>query len=175
MYRLTRVLTVACLSLFLASCGSGGEDPDIEVDCSDPVFTRTETLPPGTHPEDWVTTGNNYWDCDGEKQYYNADGTYTGRLNDAFTRTEEYDLLLTIWRTCRAGLRPPEVSGNWIVVDDTICIRDDASPGFIGCIEIFSEPDGSSFTIGGNLEVIRYGRVVDSFYEEPETCYLAEE
>ena len=134
MYRLTRVLTVACLSLFLASCGSGGENPDIEVDCSDPVFTRTEPLPPGTHPEGWVTTGNNYWDCDGEKQYYNADGTYTGRLNDAFTRTEEYDLLLTIWRTCRAGLRPPEVSGNWIVVDDTICIRDDASPGFIGCI-----------------------------------------
>ena len=111
----------------------------------------------------------------GEKQYYNADGTYTGRLNDAFTRTEEYDLLLTIWRTCRVGPRPPEVSGNWVVVDDTICIRDGAAPGLIGCVEIFSEPDGSSFTIGGDLEAIRYGRVVGSSYEEPETCYLEEE
>ena len=179
MYRLRRILTLVFFLLFLAACGSGGEDSDVElrveVDCSASVLTRTEPLPPGTHPESWITTGNSYWDCDGEKQYYNADGTFTGRLADADIRTEEYDLLLTVWRACRVGTRPPEVAGNWVVVDDTVCIRFDTAPGIIACGDIISEPDGTSSTVGGDLEVIQYGRVVDSSYEEAETCYLEEE
>ena len=41
--------------------------------------------------------------------------------------------------------------------------------------DIFSEPDGRSFTVGGNLETIQYGRVMDSSYEGAETRYLEEE
>ena len=179
MYKLRKILTLVFLPLFLAGCGSGGEGSDaelqIEVDCSNPVLTSTEPLPPGDHPESWTTKGNSYWDCDGEKEYYNADGTFTGRFADTFTRSEEYDLLVTIWRACRIGTRPPEVAGSWVVVDDTICIRADTAPGIIGCIDIFSEPDGRSFTVGGNLETIQYGRVVDSSYEGAETCYLEDE
>ena len=83
--------------------------------------------------------------------------------------------MLTIWRACRVGTRPPEVAGNWVVVDDTVCIRFDTVPGIVGCGDIISEPDGTSSTVGGDLEVIQYGRVVDSSYEEAETCYLEEE
>ena len=43
-----------------------------------------------------ITTGNNYWDCDGSKEYYHADGTFTGRFTD--TNFEGYNELLTIWR-----------------------------------------------------------------------------
>ena len=110
MYRLRRILMLVLLPLFLASCGSGEEDSGVEVDCSAPVFTRTEPLPRGTHPESWITTGNNYWDCDGSKEYYHADGTFTGRFTD--TNFEGYNELLTIWRACRVGTRLPEVAGN---------------------------------------------------------------
>ena len=65
--------------------GSDGENLDgelqVEVDCSSPLFTRTEPLPSGTHPEGRITTGNNYWGCDGSREYYHADGTFTGRLS----------------------------------------------------------------------------------------------
>ena len=118
MYRLRKILTLVFLPLFLAGCSSDGENSDVElrveVDCSASVLTRTEPLPPGTHPGSWITTGNSYWDCDGEKQYYNADGSFTGRLADADIRTEEYDLLLTVWRACRVGTQPPEVAGSWV-------------------------------------------------------------
>ena len=165
------------LPLFLAGCSSDGEDSDIElrveVDCSAPILTHTEPLPPETHPEGWITTGNNYWDCDGSKEYYHADGTFTGRFTD--TSFESYNELLTIWRVCRVGTRLPEVVGNWVVVNDNICLRFDIIPGIIACGEIISEPDGNSSTVGRDLETIQYGRVVDYSYEEAETCYLEEE
>lgn len=165
------ILSLFVVLLFAAGCGSGGENTDTEqVDCSDPVFTRTEPLPSGTHPEDWITTGNSYWTCGGDKQFFNADGTVTGRLADADTHTT-----LTIWRACRRGTRPPEFAGNWVVVDETICIRSDAVPGIIVCTDIFSEPDGVSYTVGGDTRVIQYGREVSNSYEESETCYLEEE
>ena len=179
MYRLRGILTLVLFPLFLVGCGSGGEEPDgvlrleVEINCSSPVFTRTEPLPSGTHPEGWITTGNNYWDCDGSKEYYHADGTLTGRFTD--TSTEEYKLLLAFWRACRVGTRPPEVAGNWVVVDDNICIRFDITPGIIACGGIISEPDGRSATTGGDLEVIQYGRVIDSDYAESDTCYLEQE
>ena len=51
MCKLRRILTLVFLSLSLVGCGSGGEDSDaafqIEVDCSSPIFTRTEPLPSG--------------------------------------------------------------------------------------------------------------------------------
>ena len=179
MYRLRKILTLVFLPLFLAGCGSGGEDSDVElrveVDCSAPVLTHTEPLPSGTHPEGWITTGNNYWDCDGSKEYYHADGTFTGRFTD--TSFEGYNELLTIWRACRVGTRLPEVAGSWVVKndEDVVCVRFDITPGIIACGDIISEPDGNSSTVGGDLEVIQYGQVVDSSYEEADTCYLEEE
>ncbi len=178
MHSLTKILTLAFPLFFLAGCGSGGEDEDIElrveVDCSAPVLTRTETLPPGTHPEGWITTGNNYWDCDGSREYYHADGTFTGRFTD--TSFEGYDGLLAIWRACRVGTRLPEVSGDWVVVNDSIfCVRFDITPGIIACSDIVSEPDGNSAATGGDAEVIQYGRVIESSYEGADTCYLEEE
>lgn len=176
MYKLRRILTLALFSLFLAGCGSGEEEPDgvlrleVEIDCSSPVFTRIEPLPPGTHPEGWITAGNSYWDCDGSEEYYHADGTVRGRFTD--TSTEEYDLLLAFWKACRVGTRPPEVVGNWVVANDSLCIRFDITPGIIGCVDIISEPDGNTATTGGNVETIQYGQVVDSSYEGADTCYL---
>ena len=141
MYGLTRIITLAFLPLFLAGCGSGGEDPDtrLQVDCSSPLFTHTEPLPPGTHPEGWITTGNSYWNCDGGREYYHADGTFTGRLTD--TDFRDYNEWLTIWRAC-GGTRPPEAAGDWVVADDALCVRFDFLPGIIGCVDIISEPDG---------------------------------
>ena len=176
---LRRILTLVLFPLFLVGCGSGGEEPDgvlrleVEIDCSSPVFTRTEPLPSGIHPEGWITTGNNYWDCDGSREYYHADGTFTGRFTD--TDTEEYDFLVDFWRACRAGTRLPGAAGSWVVVDDKMCLRFDIIPGIIICGDIFSEPDGRSATTGGDLEVIQYGRVIDSFYAGSDTCYLEQE
>ena len=176
MHGLGKILTLVFLLLFLAGCGSGGEEPDgveIEIDCSSPVFTRTEPLPPGTHPERWITAGDSYWACAGSEEYYHhADGTITGRLD---TGTEEYGLLLAFWRTCRVGTQPPEVAGNWVVANNTLCTRFDITPGIIGCVDIISEPAGTSATIGGDTETIQYGQVIDSSYEEADTCYLEEE
>ena len=177
MCKLRGVLALAFSLLFSISCGSGGEEPDgviqLEIDCSSPVLTHTEPLPSGTHPQGWITTGNNYWDCDGSKEYYHADGTFAGRFTD--TNFEGYNELLTIWRACRVGTRLPEVAGNWIVVNDSICVRFDITPGIIACSDIISEPDGNSSTVGGDLEVIQYGRVIESSYEGADTCYLEEE
>ena len=93
MYRLRRILTLVLLPLFLAGCGSGGEDSEVElqveVNCSASVLTRTEPLPRGTHPEGWITTGNNYWDCDGSKEYYHADGTFRGICVVEYTHIEQ--------------------------------------------------------------------------------------
>ena len=176
MYRLRKILTLVFFPLFLAGCGSGGENSNaefrVEVDCSSPVLTHTEPLPPGTHPEGWITTGNNYWDCDGSKEYYHADGTFTGRVTD--TNFEGYNELLTIWRACGVGTRLPEVTGNWVVVNDSICVRFDTTPGIIACGDIISEPDGNSSAVGGDLEVIQYGQVIESSYEGADTCYLEE-
>ena len=124
-------------------------------------------------PEGGKATGNNYWYCDGSKEYYHADGTFTGRFTD--TNFEGYNELLTIWRACRVGTRLPEVAGNWVVVNDSICVRFDTTPGIIACGDIISEPDGNSSTVGGDLEVIQYGQVIESSYEGAETCYLEEE
>ena len=39
---------------------------------------------------------------------YNADGTFTGRIADADTRTEGYNLLLATWRARGVGTQLPE-------------------------------------------------------------------
>lgn len=171
------ILLLFVALLFVAGCGSGGESTGGEstdtgqVDCSDPALTRTEPLPFGTHPEAWITTGNNYWDCgNGSKQYYHDDGTLTGSPTD----TEEYDLLLTIQKACGADTRHL-LAGDWVVADDTICIRLDIIPGIVFCAEISSEPDGSSYTVEGDTCVIQYGQEVSCNYQEPVTCSLQEE
>lgn len=177
MRRFRRILTLALLPLFLAGCGSGGEEPDessgskIELDCSDPVFSRTEPLPSGTHPEGWVTTGSSYWVCDGGREYYHADGTVTGEVTDTFLE-ELNPLLVAFWNACRVGTRPPELSGNWVVADEALCVRFDITPGIIICADIISEPDGNSVTRGGDVRTIQYGQVIESAYEEADTCYL---
>ena len=96
------ILSLFVALLFVAGCGSDGENTvPVEDGCSAPAFTRTEPLPSGTHPEAWITTGNSYWTCDGEKHHYNADGTVTGRLADADTPAE-----LTLMEGLR-GRYPP--------------------------------------------------------------------
>ena len=67
------------------------------------------------------------------------------------------------------------ITGNWVVVDDTVCLRFDTASGIVACVDIILEPDGNSLTVGGDLETIQYGQVVESDYEEAETCYLEEE
>ena len=138
-----------------------------------PIKMNTNSVAPGKVPEGGKATGNNYWYCDGSKEYYHADGTFTGRFTD--TNFEGYNELLTIWRACRVGTRLPEVAGNWIVVNDSICLRFDTTPGIIACDDIISEPDGNSSTVGGDLKVVQYGQVVDYGYEGTDTCYLEEE
>ena len=195
MYELGRVLIVVFLCLPLTGCGPDGEQlardflegldsylyddsygdfGEDDVDCSDPILTRTEPLPSGTHPDGWITTRNNYWDCDGSKEYYHADGTFSGRFTD--TSFEGYNEFLTVWRACRVGTRLPEVTGDWVVVNDNIlCVRFDTTPGVIACSDIVSEPDGNSAATGGDIEVIQYGRVIASDYQGADTCYLEQE
>ena len=186
------ILLVFAVSLLTGSCGEGigediaegivkglyaelyrefSEEGDLldddkltanEVRCSDPLFTRTEPLPAGTHPETFTTPGNSYWECPESNERYHADGRLSGNF------TSNYQEILDFWNICEVGTRPPNVEGNWVVTEDAFfCGRFDLLPGIVICTDTET---------GENGIVIQYGEVIDSFYDDDEeTCVFREE
>ncbi len=157
------------------------DDGEVSVDevvCSDPLFTRRESLPPeGTHPQGLVTSGNSYWKCEDSNERYHADGRVSG------TSTSDYQDVLDFWNICGVGTRPPDFSGIWNITTlkleegnlDVICARADIMPGLVICSAIALSSDGLTYTTYGELLLFHDGETAVLEVEGEDTCVLREE
>ncbi len=131
-----------------------GELTEDEIDCEDPIFTRTEPLPNGYRPYMSIVAeefDDGPIECvqDGLRAslIFYGNGTYNMEiLND-------YQEALTLWEACRVGTQPPNFRGNWVITSDLdACIREDIIPGIIGCFNL--EEDDSI------IRIIQYGEEI---------------
>ena len=145
--------------------------------CSDPVFTRTETLGLSQHA---IVPGY-VWDCqmDNGAIVYRAymDGTYVGR----YVSDYEIQAALDVWNVCHVGPRPPDISGNWVFVyddngDGYVCLRDDAIPGVALCQQVVESPSPDAYYIHsvGPVDVYQYG-FLQATIDYQLQCVLAQE
>ncbi len=144
-----------------------------DIDCSQPLFTRTEPLPSGTHPAAVITREGEYWDCTEGVEVYNSNGTFAGKITDS----EVAQWALDFWNVCRVGTRPPDYAGNWIVAfydsTDYICGRFDALPGIVFCRSAVLSSDGFSVRLGSG-GAIQNG-IIEETFPEDEVCHLRRE
>lgn len=176
------LILVLLFPVFLISCISGknliGDLFDgfydyyyeEEIDCSDPAFTRTEPMPFGTYPEEFVTPPGYYWNCDnGDIIMYYADGTLFGFIG---TFRQDYSDFSEVWNACRVGSRPPTLRGRWVVRSDNgmFCQRLDITPGALICREASS--DGFISTYNFLQYTYRYGTLTGTVIGNSMTCYL---
>ena len=142
-----------------------------EIDCSHPLFTRTEPLPAGTHPDALVSPEDTYWDCPDSRERNFADGSISA------TAKRDYQDIYNFWNVCRVGTEPPDFSGNWVATENgRLCFRSDILPGIVICIDDYSVnelSDGAkTWTTGDSAAVYYEGKILDFLESEGETCHL---
>jgi len=144
------LIPLLCMTVAIIGCG-GGDSTELEptdpplVDraiCSLPLFTRTEPLPVGTTPEEFVTPEGYEIYCEGSS---GLPDTHHKRLEDgeASVNYSNYSgtLIEQFHSLCDASPDFPVAHSRWVVTQDNyICDWSDTIPGAILCAEILEFP-----------------------------------
>ena len=140
-----------------------------EVDCSDPLFTRTEPLPGGITGITPVNPSGTYWRCDdGTQEIYFPNGTLQGFIVDEYLTQD----VRAFWNQCQVGTQPPDYRGEWrVTTDGYFCVRFDIIPGIALCTT--GTVSSSTLIYGGTgVYILQYGEAIDYYTGEDVICSL---
>ncbi len=150
-----------------------------EIDCSNPLFTRTEPFPPTVttsfEPLNSVIQAqghNPHLECaDGVERYY-TNGAFEGRITD----NELFRWAHDFWRVCEVGTEPPGYQGRFGFffheLGTAICWRIDALPGIVICrvVRPFVDEHGIGYLFSTSIAV--HQGVPIAFDYDEEVCRL---
>ncbi len=150
------ILPFFALLLFVAGCGGGGSEgnidnpdpdeisripsgtPDIAVPthdpCSSPLLTTVAPLPRGSYPSWFINAINSEPSlADGSFLRIRSNGTMHGNWG----RSTDISVFILAHDTCGVGTRAPAFAGHWVYTSDNcFCSRFDILPSTVICVSV---------------------------------------